>query len=80
MNMNMRRMASFVMIAVALTVCGCDCQQDKLYYRQSIPESLTTSDRMEIQRTLESNGWTNVRFGWDFGDVVVAEKEARNDM
>lgn len=73
-------MKMLAMTAVALTVCGCDCSQDKLYYRQSIPKSVTTSERMEIQRTLESNGWTNVRFGWDFGDVVVAEKEARNDM
>ena len=68
-------MKMLAMTAVALTVCGCDCSQDKLYYRQSIPKSVTTSERMEIQRTLESNGWTNVRFGWDFGDVVVAEKE-----
>lgn len=68
-------MKIFAMTAVAMTVCGCDFPQDKLYYRQSILESVTTSERMEIQRTLESNGWTNVRFGWDFGDVVVAEKE-----
>ena len=68
-------MKMLAMTAVALTVCGCDFPQDKLYYRQSIPKSVTTSERMEIQRTLESNGWTNVRFGWDFGDVVVAEKK-----
>lgn len=68
-------MKMFTMAAVALTLCGCDYPQDKIYYRQSLPESLTTSERMEIQRTLEDNGWTNVRFGWDFGDVVVAERE-----
>lgn len=68
-------MKMFAMAAVATALCGCDCPQDKLHYRQPIPKSLTTSERMEIQRTLESNGWTNVRFGWDFGDVVVAEKE-----
>ena len=44
-------MKIFAMTAVAMTVCGCDFPQDKLYYRQPIPESVTTSERMEIQRT-----------------------------
>ena len=60
---------------VLLLAAGCG-EPDKtktLFYRQSV-EGLSVDERMHIVRTLESNGWTNVEFCWDFGEIVIARK------
>lgn len=56
-----------------LLAAGCGEPDRTLYYRQSV-SGLSVDERMHIVHTLESNGWTNVEFRWDFGEIVVARK------
>lgn len=56
-----------------LLAAGCGEPDRTLYYRQSV-DGLSVDERMHIVQTLESNGWTDVEFCWDFGEIVVARK------
>lgn len=66
----------YILICFALGVCLLGCSEtpdDYDYYYQRIG-GVSIDERMHIKEVLETNGYEDITFIWDFGETVTAKR------